>query len=168
MEQTSQSRWTQEHPNIAEVNLTTGDNNTAELNNKYSEDMLVDTRITQYWRTIWNTRVSRHRKSPITVPNRKMTTSHARNVNHTNTVMRNELTGRRHYFPPTDDELQLPTPTKARNGTKNYEQKENCWHIVNEHKAKRDKQRHRNYNPYLTTTTSPLHDSRIQSSYAKY
>jgi len=42
MEQTPQSRSTQE-TNIAEVNLTPGDNNTAEQSNKYSEDMLVDT-----------------------------------------------------------------------------------------------------------------------------
>ena len=42
MEQTSQSRCTQEQPNIAEVNLTPGDNNTTEQSNKYSDDMLVD------------------------------------------------------------------------------------------------------------------------------
>jgi hypothetical protein len=43
MKQASQSRCTQEQPNIAEVNLTPEDNNTAEQSNKYSEDMLVDT-----------------------------------------------------------------------------------------------------------------------------
>jgi len=43
MEQTSQSRCTQEQPNNAELNLTPGDNNTTEQSNKYSVDMLVDT-----------------------------------------------------------------------------------------------------------------------------
>jgi hypothetical protein len=43
MEQTTQSRFTQEQPNIAEVNLTPGDNNTTEQSNKYSDDMSVDT-----------------------------------------------------------------------------------------------------------------------------
>ena len=43
MEQTSQSRCTQEQPNTAEVNLTPGDNNTTEQSKKYSDDMLVDT-----------------------------------------------------------------------------------------------------------------------------
>jgi hypothetical protein len=43
MEKISQSRYTQEQPNIAEVNLTPGNSNTTEKSNKYSEDMLVDT-----------------------------------------------------------------------------------------------------------------------------
>jgi hypothetical protein len=43
MEQTSQSRCTQEQPNIAKVNVTPWDNNTIEQSNKYSDDMVVDT-----------------------------------------------------------------------------------------------------------------------------
>jgi hypothetical protein len=43
MEKTSQARCTQEQTNNVEVNLSPGDNNTAEQNNKHSEDMLVNT-----------------------------------------------------------------------------------------------------------------------------
>ena len=43
MEQTSQSRCTQEQPNIADVSLTPGDKNTAEKSNKYSDDMVDNT-----------------------------------------------------------------------------------------------------------------------------
>ena len=43
MEQTSQVRCTQEQTNNVEVNLSPGDKNTAEQNNKHSEDMLVNT-----------------------------------------------------------------------------------------------------------------------------
>jgi hypothetical protein len=68
----------------------------------------------------------------------------------------------------TDDEMQLPAPTECPKRSKKNKQKENCLHIVNEHEAKRARQRHRNYNPNVTTTISTIHDSRIQSNYAKY
>jgi len=105
---------------------------------------------------------------PTTVPHKRENDNIVgRNENHTNTGMKTELTGRRHYSPSLMTKCSYQHRWKAQNGAKNHEQKENCRHILNEHETKRARQRHRNYNPFLTTTLSNIHDSRIQSSYAK-
>ena len=169
MEQTSQLRCTQEQPNIAEVNLTPGDNNTAEQSNKYSADMLVDTTDHPIMKDMWNTRVFRHRNYPITVPDKRENDNILREKREPHKHRHEERTDwAETLLSPLMMKYSYQHRRKDRNWTKNYEKKGNCWHIVNEHKAKRARQHNRNYNPYITTTRSTIHDSRIQSSYAKY
>jgi hypothetical protein len=161
-------RCTQEQSKIAEVNLTPGDNNTTEQSNKYSSDMLVDTTDHPIMKDdVKHMSIQAQEILPTTVPDKRENNIVGRNVNHTNTGMKTELTGRRHYSPSLMTKYSYQHRRRARNGAKNHEQKENFRHIVNEHEAKRTRQRHRNYNPQVTTTISTIHDSRIQSSYAK-
>ena len=137
MEQTSQSLCTQKQPNIAEVNLTPGDNNTAEESNRYSEDKLVDTTY-----------------HPIMKDDVKHMSIQAQESPHNSTRQTGEWQHRKEkreshkhrHEDRTDwaETLLSPLMTKysyqhrreARNGAKNYEQKENCWHILNEDEAK--------------------------------
>jgi len=106
---------------------------------------------------------------PTTVPDKRENDNIVRGKRETHKHRHEDgLTGRRHYSPSLMTKYSYQHRRKVRNGAKNHEQKENCRHIVNEHEAKRARQRHRNYNPYLKTTRYTTLDSRIQSSYAKY
>jgi len=147
-----------------------GDNNTTEQSNKYSDDMSVDTTDHPIMKDdVKHMSIQAQEILPTTVPDKRENGNIVgRNVNHTNTGMKTELTGRRHYSPSLMTKYSYQHRWKARNGAKNHEQKENCRHIVNEHEAKRARQRHRNYNSYVMTTISTIHYSRIQSSYVKY
>ena len=86
----------QDAHNIAEVNLTNGKNKTTEQSNKYSDDMLVDTTDHPIMKDDVKNMSIQAQEIPPT--NGRMTTSYGRNVNHTNTGMKTELTGRRYWW----------------------------------------------------------------------
>ena len=123
MEQTSQPRCTQE-PNIAEVNLNPGDNNTTEQSNKYSNDMLVDTTDHTIMKDdVKHMSIQAQEIFPKQYQtNGRIKTPYGRKENHTNTGMKTELTGRRHYSPSLKKKYSYQHRRKARNGAKSHEQ----------------------------------------------
>jgi len=112
MEQTSQSRCTQEQPNTAEVNLTSGDNNTTEQSNKYKDDMLVDTTdhpIMKY--DVKHMSIQAQEILPITVPDKRENDNIVREKREPHKHRHEDRTDwAETILSLTDDEIQLPTP----------------------------------------------------------
>jgi len=115
MEQTTQSRCAQEQPNIAEVNLTPVDNNITEQNNKYSDDMLVDTTDHPITKDdVKHMSIQAQEIITTTVPNKRENDNIVREKREQHKHRHEDRTDwAETLLSLTDDEIQLPIPTES-------------------------------------------------------